>query len=108
VRVAFALAGLGGLNAHGAGFLDTARAWGITPDLVTATSGQILVLSAWLQGLDLRHQLISSAQTPPSSAAQAVGAKLFAELIDEMADRIAGKPAKSTSDPALIKLRSFQ
>jgi hypothetical protein len=60
VRVAFALAGLGGLNAHGAGFLDTARAWGITPDLVTATSGQILVLSAWLRGLDLRHQLISS------------------------------------------------
>jgi len=60
VRVAFALAGLGGLNAHGAGFLDTARAWGVTPDLVTATSGQILVLSAWLQRLDLRHQLITS------------------------------------------------
>ncbi|WP_315718786.1 MULTISPECIES: hypothetical protein [unclassified Bradyrhizobium] len=60
MRVAFALAGLGGLNAHGAGFLDTARAWGVTPDLVTATSGQILVLSAWLQGLDLRDQLISS------------------------------------------------
>lgn len=60
VRVAFALAGLGGLNAHGAGFLDTARAWGVAPDLVTATSGQILVLSAWLQGLDLRQQLISA------------------------------------------------
>ncbi|WP_257166026.1 hypothetical protein [Bradyrhizobium sp. SRS-191] len=60
MRVAFALAGLGGLNAHGAGFLDTARAWGITPDLVTATSGQILVLTAWLQGRDLRDQLISS------------------------------------------------
>ncbi len=60
VRVAFALAGLGGLNAHGAGFLDTARAWGVTPDLVTATSGQILVLSAWLQGLDLRNELMSS------------------------------------------------
>ncbi|CAL75847.1 hypothetical protein; putative signal peptide [Bradyrhizobium sp. ORS 278] len=60
MRVAFALAGLGGLNAHGAGFLDTARAWGVTPDLVTATSGQVLVLSAWLQGLDLRDQLISS------------------------------------------------
>ena len=60
MRVAFALAGLGGLNAHGAGFLDTARAWGITPDLVTATSGQILVLSAWLRGEDLRAQLVSS------------------------------------------------
>ncbi|GLH80473.1 hypothetical protein SSBR45G_53820 [Bradyrhizobium sp. SSBR45G] len=68
MRVAFALAGLGGLNAHGAGFLDTARAWGVTPDLVTATSGQILVLSAWLQGRDLRDQLISSDRvTDPAS-----------------------------------------
>jgi len=55
-----------------------------------------------------RHQLISSAQTPPSREAQAVGAKLFAEVVDEVADRLAGKPAKSTSDPALIKLRSLQ
>ena len=60
MRVAFALAGLGGLNAHGAGFLDTARAWRVTPDLVTATSGQILVLCAWLQGKNLREQLITS------------------------------------------------
>ncbi|UFZ07390.1 hypothetical protein LQG66_14220 [Bradyrhizobium ontarionense] len=66
--VAFALAGLGGLNAHGAGFLDTARAWGVTPDLVTATSGQILVVSAWLRGLDLRHQLISSDRTADPAA----------------------------------------
>ncbi|MGJ5203113.1 hypothetical protein [Bradyrhizobium sp. HKCCYLR20261] len=60
MSVAFALAGLGGLNAHGAGFLDTARAWGVAPDLVTVTSGQILVLAAWLQGRDLRDELISS------------------------------------------------
>lgn len=69
VRIAFALAGLGGLNAHGAGFLDTARAWGVAPDLITATSGQILVLSAWLQGLDLRDQLISSSR-PEDPASQ--------------------------------------
>ncbi|MET1755688.1 hypothetical protein ABVV53_09485 [Novosphingobium sp. RD2P27] len=56
----------------------------------------------------VRHQLISSAQTPASREAQAVGAKLFAELIDEVADRLAGKPASSTSDPAIIKLRSLQ
>jgi len=55
-----------------------------------------------------RHQLISSAQSPPSREAQAIGAKLFAEVIDEVADRLAGKPASRTSDPALIKLRSFQ
>ncbi|CCE12204.1 conserved exported hypothetical protein [Bradyrhizobium sp. STM 3843] len=59
MSVAFALAGLGGMNAHGAGFLDTARAWGIAPDLVTATSGQIMVLAEWMQGHDLRAQLIS-------------------------------------------------
>ncbi|MGC2774821.1 MAG: hypothetical protein WA418_04205 [Bradyrhizobium sp.] len=73
MAIAFALAGLGGLNAHGAGFLDTARAWGVTPDLVTATSGQILVLSAWLRGLDLRQQLISSDRaTDPASQARTV------------------------------------
>ncbi len=68
MRVAFALAGLGGLNAHGAGFLDTARAWGITPDLVTATSGQILVLCAWLQGKNLRDQLITSERAADPTA----------------------------------------
>ena len=39
-RLAF-LAGLGGFNAHGAGFLQAARDNEIKPDLVTATSGQI-------------------------------------------------------------------
>jgi hypothetical protein len=46
---AFALAGLGGFNAHGAGFLTAASACEVVPDLVTATSGQIVVLVAWLQ-----------------------------------------------------------
>ena len=41
-RLAFALAGLGGFNAHGAGFLQAARDNEIEPDLVTATSGQIV------------------------------------------------------------------
>jgi hypothetical protein len=60
MRTAFALAGLGGFNAHGAGFLAAARAWDIQPELVTATSGQILVLADWLQGnLDLTKSLIS-------------------------------------------------
>ena len=38
-RLAFALAGLGGFNAHGAGFLQAARDNEMEPDLVTATSG---------------------------------------------------------------------
>jgi hypothetical protein len=60
LRLAFALAGLGGFNAHGAGFLAAAAKWGLTPDLVTASSGQILVLAAWLRGeKDLRASLVS-------------------------------------------------
>lgn len=60
MRLAFALAGLGGFNAHGAGFLAAAAKWGLKPDLVTATSGQILVLADWLRGeKDLRASLVS-------------------------------------------------
>jgi hypothetical protein len=59
MRIAFALAGLGGFNAHGAGFLAAAGKWGVKPELVTATSGQILVLADWLAGKDLRASLIS-------------------------------------------------
>jgi hypothetical protein len=57
-EVAFALAGLGGVNAHGAGFLAAASKNGVVPDLVTATSGQIIVLSDWLQKRDLKASLI--------------------------------------------------
>jgi hypothetical protein len=46
-KIAFALAGLGGFNAHGAGFLQAARDSNVIPDLVTATSGQIVVLEAY-------------------------------------------------------------
>jgi hypothetical protein len=55
---AFALAGLGGLNAHGAGFLAAASKCTVVPDLVTATSGQIIVLAEWLQGKDLEKSLV--------------------------------------------------
>jgi hypothetical protein len=56
---AFALAGLGGLNAHGAGFLAAATKCKVVPDLVTATSGQIIVLAEWLQGKDLEASLVN-------------------------------------------------
>jgi len=59
MRIAFALAGLGGFNAHGAGFLAAAKKWDVKPELVTATSGQILVVADWLSGKDLRASLIS-------------------------------------------------
>jgi hypothetical protein len=61
-RLAFALAGLGGFNAHGAGFLQAARDNEIKPDLVTATSGQIVVLAAYLKGTtDLKKGLVDKA-----------------------------------------------
>ncbi len=56
--VAFALAGLGGFNAHGAGFLAAASEHRVVPDLVTATSGQIIVLADWLRKRDLKASLI--------------------------------------------------
>lgn len=56
---AFALAGLGGFNAHGAGFLQAARDNDYRPDLVTATSGQVLILANYLNGKpDLSEGLI--------------------------------------------------
>jgi hypothetical protein len=55
---AFALAGLGGFNAHGAGFLTAARDCGVAPALITVTSGQIVVLADWLQHKNLKKALI--------------------------------------------------
>lgn len=55
-----------------------------------------------------RYQLISAAQVPPSKDAVAAGSMRFAELIDEVADRLAGKGAGQSADPAITKLRSFQ
>ncbi|MCP3713407.1 hypothetical protein M3I54_42290 [Paraburkholderia sp. CNPSo 3274] len=59
IDTAFALAGLGGFNAHGAGFLQAALDNRYRPDLITATSGQILVLANYLAGKkNLRDGLI--------------------------------------------------
>ena len=59
--IAFALAGLGGFNAHGAGFLTAARDLQVKPDIITATSGQIIVLAEWLRGADLEKLLVKPA-----------------------------------------------
>lgn len=56
----------------------------------------------------VRHQLTTGAMTPVNDAAQAAGAKMFAELIDEIADRFAGKAAPASDDPITQKLRSLQ
>ena len=45
-----------------AGFLTAAREFGVKPDLVTATSGQIIVLGEWLRGTDLKNFLIDTSR----------------------------------------------
>ncbi|HEX8443502.1 MAG TPA: hypothetical protein VF631_07630 [Allosphingosinicella sp.] len=56
----------------------------------------------------LRHQLLTaSALPPPDAAMQATAMKSFEAVIDEIADRLAGKDPSVTTDPALAKVRSF-
>jgi hypothetical protein len=52
-KSAIALGGLAGNNAHGAGFLEALRRSGKMPQMVTCTSGQILHVAKWLQGVDI-------------------------------------------------------
>lgn len=51
--IAFALGGLGGSNAHGAGFLQAARDAGVRPAMISCTSGTILWVAHYLAGDDL-------------------------------------------------------
>lgn len=57
-RRAVALGGFGGFNLHGAGVLAALGRLDIMPDLFTVTSGQIVVLEAWLRGEDVRALLL--------------------------------------------------
>ena len=65
-RSAIALGGLAGNNAHGAGFLEALRRSGKMPQMVTCTSGQILHVAKWLQGVDIQAFFEDSlAETQP-------------------------------------------
>ncbi|MFC5353423.1 hypothetical protein [Azospirillum himalayense] len=55
---AVALGGFGGFNLHGAGVLTALDRLDRMPDLFTVTSGQIVVLAAWLRGEDVRRLLL--------------------------------------------------
>jgi len=61
---AIALGGFGGFNLHGAGVLTALRRRRIMPDLFTVTSGQIVVLAAWLRGEDV-HALLRRGPDAP-------------------------------------------
>ena len=57
----------------------------------------------------LRHQLLTAAALPPADAAsQASALRAFETVIDEFADRLAGKGSPASADQALDKVRSFQ
>lgn len=56
----------------------------------------------------LRHQLLTAAALPVAEPAmQAQAAKQFQAVIDEIADRLAGKEVPSAADEAIEKVRSF-
>lgn len=58
--IAFALGGLAGNNAHGAGFLYAALAHGITPKAISCTSGQIRTTFHYLQARKDKHDKAQS------------------------------------------------
>lgn len=56
----------------------------------------------------LRHQLITATGLPPPDAAlQASALKAFEAIIDELADRVAGKEPAPSADPSIAKMRRF-
>ena len=55
ITVAFALGGLAGNNAHGAGFLQAALDAGVEPLMISCTSGQIRWAFEYLRGPAARN-----------------------------------------------------
>jgi hypothetical protein len=56
----------------------------------------------------LRHQLIIASGLPPADAAtQASAIRAFEAVIDELADRLAGKEPSANGDPSIAKVRRF-
>lgn len=100
--VAFALAGLGGFNAHGAGFLQAALDNKFRPDLVTVTSGQVLVLADYLDGkTDLRKGLIIPGLADDTSAQLQIALfgypGIFKPAYSEMLQRLLTPPSFTDS-----------
>ncbi len=54
--IAFALGGLSGNNAHGAGFLQAAMEMGTEPAMISFSSGQILWVFRYLQEKNQKMQ----------------------------------------------------
>jgi hypothetical protein len=75
--IAFALGGLAGANAFGAGFLTAARESGVEPDMISCTSGMIHWTWRYLAGANLRDEIDQAiheaAATTPKSRENAWG-----------------------------------
>ena len=54
-NIAFALGGLAGNNAHGAGFLQAAFETGIEPRMISFSSGQVLWVFRYTAGKDAQR-----------------------------------------------------
>lgn len=65
-KIGFALGGLAGNNAHGAGFLQAALDVGAQPDFITCTSGQILWVQRYLEALNVQRYLEALGKQPQS------------------------------------------
>jgi hypothetical protein len=70
-----ALGGLGGYNMHGAGILEALDERGVKPSLVSATSGQILVVAAWLEGENPSETLERETGNGVSPLSMAIGGR---------------------------------
>lgn len=56
----------------------------------------------------LRHQLLTAAALPAAdAAAQATAIRAFEDVVDELADRLAGKEARAPVDQSIAKVRKF-
>lgn len=79
-KIAFALGGLAGNNAHGAGFLQASLESGVRPDLISCTSGQIYWVYLYLKALRNNQDDVTSKIAP----------NLRSVLLDEIEDMPTG------------------
>lgn len=100
-RFGLALGGLGGFNLHGAGVLAAVKEKGRVPALVTATSGQILVLAAWIEGRDARDFLLRP--DAPSSTAWTALLGMEGVFAPAPGASLSGALSAIAEDPSLLR-----
>jgi hypothetical protein len=116
-KIAFALGGLAGANAHGMGFLQAARKLGVEPDLVSCTSGMIYWFWRWLEKKDLEAELKAAIAAAAPFPIPAVNwwytltqglAGVFRPAQQEFWRRLFSLPVHATMDGMLDRLLPAQ